>query len=69
MVWLIPAISNETGITLVVIPNKALLNDMLRKTEQLGIPTCKWTAGNRHIGDARVVYLAIESITSLAFRE
>jgi hypothetical protein len=69
MVWLIPAISEETGITLVVIPNKALLNDMLRKTQDMGISCCKWTAGHRHIGQSRIVYLAIESITSLAFRE
>jgi hypothetical protein len=68
MVWLIPAISQETGITLVIIPNKALLNDMLRKTQDLGIPCCRWTANSRHIGESRIVYVAVESVTSLAFR-
>jgi hypothetical protein len=68
LAWLIPAISEETGVTVVVIPNKALLNDMLRKTKDLGIPVCKWTASKTHIGDTRLVYIALESVTSVTFQ-
>jgi Superfamily II DNA helicase len=68
LAWLIPAISEETGVTVVVIPNKALLNDMLRKTQDLEIPACKWTASNTHISNARLVYIALESVTSVTFQ-
>jgi DEAD/DEAH box helicase len=69
MVFLLPALLETNLITLVVIPNKALLLDMIRKTRAYGIPTCQWTSAHRQIGDARVVYLAMESVTSLGFRE
>ena len=69
LAWLIPAISNEEGVSVVVIPNRALLNDMLRKTQDMGISACRWTASNPSIGGARIVYIALESVTCVKFQE
>jgi superfamily II DNA helicase RecQ len=55
LTFLIPALAEEDYLTLVAIPNKALLNYMLHKTQDLGIPTCQWTAKHQHIGDSRIV--------------
>ena len=67
--FLLPALTEEKGITLVAVPNKALLAQMLDMTNAKGIPACQWLSGNRDIGNSRVVFLAIESITSLGFKE
>jgi hypothetical protein len=69
LVFLIPALAEPSCISLVVVPNKALMVDLMRKTEDLGISCFKWTSRNRDVGSAAVVFLAMESITSGAFRE
>jgi Superfamily II DNA helicase len=69
LVFLLPALLEDDTITLVVVPSRALLVDMLRKTKDFGIPACRWTAKYQQIDDSRIVYIALESVTSLTFRE
>jgi len=69
LVYQIPALAQPSQINLVVVSNKALMVDSLRKTKNLGIPCCKWTSRSQDIGDASVVFLAMESISSMGFRE
>jgi hypothetical protein len=66
--YLLPALVEEDLLTLVLIPNKALLSDSLRKTKDFGISACQWMSTNQSVGEACVVFLAMESITSRAFR-
>jgi DEAD/DEAH box helicase len=67
LAFLLPALDDTNHLTLVVIPNKALLTDQLRKAKDLGIKACKWLASSQDIGDARLIFLALESATSPAF--
>lgn len=69
LVFLIPALAQPSHINLVVVPNKALMVDLLRKTKDLGIACCNWTSRNQDVGDAAVVFLAMESIVSMRFKE
>jgi superfamily II DNA helicase RecQ len=69
LVYQIPAVAQPGQINLVVVSNKALMVDSLRKTKELGIPCCKWTSNSQDIGNAAVVFLAVESISSMGFRE
>jgi len=67
LVFLLPAFQEENLYTLVIIPNKALLNDMLRKARDAGIEACQWLANRTEVGDARLIFLALESATSPTF--
>ncbi|KAG6834775.1 hypothetical protein H0H93_007508 [Arthromyces matolae] len=57
--------------TITVIPNKALLSDMLRKALELGIRVVQWqTATSKAVSDnASLLLVALESITHPKFKE
>jgi superfamily II DNA helicase RecQ len=69
LAFLIPALAQPGCINLVVAPNKALMADLMRKTKTLGVPCCKWTSKSQDVGNAAIVFLAMESIISPAFKE
>ena len=69
LAFLIPALAQPGCINLVVIPNKVLMVDSMRKTKNLGVPCCKWTSKSQDVGNAAIVFLAMESIISPAFKE
>lgn len=67
--FLLPALIEEDLLTVVIISNRSLLVDMIRRTDKLGIPVHHWTAQRHETPDeARIVYLALESATSITFR-
>ncbi|KAG6848431.1 hypothetical protein H0H93_000226 [Arthromyces matolae] len=57
--------------TLTVIPNKALLADMLRKATDLGVRAIQWTTSTSNLvaNNASLLLVALESITSPKFKE
>jgi hypothetical protein len=69
IIFQIPALVEDELMTLVVIPNVPLMNDILAKTTKLGISCCKWTAQKQNTGNAAVVFLAVESIASQSFKQ
>jgi len=79
LVFLIPAFAAQSTApmgasvkkTLVIIPNKALLNDTLRKAQDLGISCCQWIAStsNRVTENVSLVLLAIESLSCYRFKK
>lgn len=55
-------------VPIVVIPNRALLNDQLRKATSFGIKALKWTTDITKIPDGyQIVFAALESVTSPKF--
>lgn len=68
LVFLLPALEEINKYTLVIIPNKALLDDMLRKSQEAGIHACQWLARNHNVGEANLIFLALESVTSPTFK-
>ena len=78
LVFLLPAFAasidaSDDGLiqkTLVVIPNKSLMEDTLRKALKAGIPCAQWTVNtsNRVIRDTALILIAIESLDSYKFR-
>jgi hypothetical protein len=52
------------------VPNCALLEDQVKHSEDLGLQTAWWSAQNHGVDeDTQLVFLAMESATSLAFKK
>lgn len=68
MTFLLPALLDDGLVSVVMIPNKALLSDSIRKTEAANISCCRWRSRDQNIGDSKVVYVALESMASQAFQ-
>jgi superfamily II DNA helicase RecQ len=65
--WLVPAVTEPTAVTAVVVPFKSLLQQHLENAQRLGIQCCQWTAKGTFQRGSRVIFLAAESIGCLAF--
>jgi hypothetical protein len=78
LVFLLPAFAATIDIppdgliqkTLVVIPNKALMEDTLKKAMNAGVSCSQWTVNTneRAIKDTALILIAIESLASYKFR-
>lgn len=78
LVFLLPAFAAtvdtpEHGLvekTLVIIPNKSLMDDTLRKAIKAGVSCNQWTVGmsERVIKDTALILIAIESLASFKFK-
>jgi hypothetical protein len=69
LVFMLPALQEANYYTIVVAPHKALLNDHLRKVKAAGIKCMQWTTGTKTVDDdIRIIFLALETATSLGFR-
>ena len=68
LTFLLPVLQEEDSKTLVVIPNRALLNDMLHRCQELNLAACQWKATMTIIYQNRLILLAVESVVSPAFR-
>lgn len=78
LVFLLPAFAAtidtpENGLvdkTLVIIPNKALMDDTLKKAINAGVSCSKWTVGtsDRVMKDTPLILIAIESLASQKFK-
>lgn len=67
--YLMPALLETSGISSVVmIPNKALLQDSLRKTIDLNIRAKVWSTQDPHEAESQIVFVAVESIVSDTFQ-
>jgi len=53
----------------IIVPSRALLEDQVDHARRLGISTKWWAATNRAINDERLIYTAMESAGSNAFKE
>ena len=53
----------------VIVPNRALLEDQIARSQAIGLRTHWWTATNSNVNEeAQLVFLAMESATSKAFK-
>lgn len=79
LVFMLPAFAaqntpNQHGKinkTIVIIPNKSLLLDTLRKAQDLNISCCQWTASTNDCltDNVALVLVAIESLASYKFKQ
>lgn len=78
LVFLLPALAEtvdtpQGGLvqkTLVIIPNKSLMEDTLRKAKDAGVSCSQWTVNtsNTAIKDTALILIAIETLDSYKFR-
>lgn len=70
LVFLLPSLQEEGFYTYVVVPNKVLLDDQLRKAGNAGIKAIQWTTSTLQVPSyVRILFLALETATSPAFRQ
>jgi hypothetical protein len=72
MSYMIPAYADQQsghGMTIVVIPNKVLLADVLKQTAQLGLKSSVWLASEPMTTNTPLVLMAVETVTSPKFHE
>jgi superfamily II DNA helicase RecQ len=68
LAFLAPAIL-EPFMTVVMVPHKSLLNELMKKAKTIkGLKVAHWTAQNRDVGNATLIFVALESIVSYAFQ-
>jgi hypothetical protein len=67
--WLVPAVVLPRTITVVVVPFERLLSQHLRSAQNLGIYAIHWRAGlgSNVPKEVKILFMAVESFTSLAF--
>jgi hypothetical protein len=52
-----------------MVPNKSLLDDLMKKAKAIkGLGVAQWTAANQYVGKATLIFVALESLTSYAFK-
>ncbi|TFK64919.1 P-loop containing nucleoside triphosphate hydrolase protein, partial [Pluteus cervinus] len=69
LTYFIPSLMLDNGYTFVVLPQVSLLHDVKRRAQESSIEEVHiWTAEDNNPGTARLVLIALESITSSAFR-
>ncbi|KAF8890218.1 hypothetical protein BD779DRAFT_1671548 [Infundibulicybe gibba] len=67
LIYLLPSLQ-ETRITIVISPNKALLADQVSKAQKMGIHCCQWIANTPlEPSQSKVVFMAMETVISAAF--
>ncbi|KAF8873087.1 hypothetical protein BD779DRAFT_1452248, partial [Infundibulicybe gibba] len=67
LIYLLPSLQ-ETRMTVVISPNKALLVDQLSKAQKMGIHCCQWIANTPlEPSQPKVVFMAMETATTGAF--
>lgn len=66
-----PPLNGLVPKTLVIIPNKSLMEDTLRKAMKFGVSCARWTVNtsDRAIKDTALVLIAIESLASYKFKQ
>ncbi|KII82860.1 hypothetical protein PLICRDRAFT_180965 [Plicaturopsis crispa FD-325 SS-3] len=70
LTFMLPALQEPDSLTIVIVPNRALLDDLLKRAKDAGIPACKWLAkDHRKMNLHGLVFMALESVASLAFKE
>jgi superfamily II DNA helicase RecQ len=69
LVFMLPTLQEEGFFTIVLIPNKALLWDMLRKAKEAGISSMQWTTSSHKPTTERILFVALETATSRKFLE
>jgi hypothetical protein len=53
----------------IIVPNRALLEDQIKRSRDIGLETTWWTAKRSHVDDdTQLVFLAMESATSPSFK-
>ena len=54
----------------IIVPNRALLEDQIKRCKDIGLDSAWWTASRKHIDeDQRLVFLGMESATSQTFKK
>jgi hypothetical protein len=68
---IMPSSDGKIKKTLVIVPNKALLTDTLRKAQEFNIPCAQWTVGTdpRVTSNCSLILLAIETLASNRFQQ
>ena len=72
MSYMIPAYADQLsghGMTIAVIPNKALLSDVVRQTTRHGLRSSVWLASKPMTTNTHLVLMAVETVTSRRFQE
>jgi superfamily II DNA helicase RecQ len=69
MAWLIPAIIPSERVSIVIVPYQALLQDHIKEARERQISFHHWTAENKGTELAKVIFIAMESVTSKSFQE
>ena len=72
MSYMIPAYADQLsgqGMTIAVIPNKALLSDVVRQTTRHGLRSSVWLASKPMTTNTHLVLMAVETVTSIRFQE
>jgi len=65
---MLPSWAEEGLSTIVIVPNKALLDNLYRASEEANIPSYKWTVAHPTVpSGSRIIFLAIESVISNGF--
>jgi superfamily II DNA or RNA helicase len=66
VVFMIPPLYYESEVTVVVLPLVALTHDMVRRAQDINLPTCCW-AYNNVDPSSRLVFISVEQAGSDAF--
>jgi superfamily II DNA helicase RecQ len=69
MAWLIPSIIPSEKTSVVIVPHQSLLHDHIKEARERQISFHHWTANNRGVELAKIIFIAMESVTSKAFQE
>jgi hypothetical protein len=67
LIFMLAAIREDGFYTIVLIPNKMLLRDMMRKAEEANIPCMQWTTSSGPPTDKRILFVALETATHKKF--
>jgi superfamily II DNA helicase RecQ len=68
LVFLLPSLVEERFMTVVLIPNKMLLRDMIRKARAARIECAQWTTNTLGSPKVKVLFVALETATHVKFR-
>jgi superfamily II DNA helicase RecQ len=69
MAWLIPAIIPSDKVSVVIVPYQSLLQDHIKEAKERQIRFHHWKADDKDIQQAKVVFVAMESVISKSFQE
>jgi len=67
LVFMLPTLQEEGFFTVVLIPNKMLLRDMIRKAEEAHIPCMQWTTSSENPTQEKLLFVALETATHTKF--
>lgn len=69
MAWLVPAVMDPDGASIVVVPFTALLQQHLSNARRHGIICEKWTTASKISGKFQILFLQPESARTTKFKE